>query len=868
MIEIQNYDEESKLERFKDTVLSQYRIFNSLFLTLPFDEIRKTSILLPLFYDLCKIGYQDGLNPAQIVGNFFTKFLPHSKSQEQIDLLFRFIQYIERQIVLFDAIEDAAFYKINNRYGRGSLRHLKEEIFELDKFKESQEFLKHYNIRIVLTAHPTQFYPDTVLLLINDLSDAIKEGDINKSQELLIQLGMTPFFKKKKPTPYDEAVSLLWYLENIFYHSASTICNYISVHLFENTTIENPIFDFGFWPGGDRDGNPYVTPEITLKTANRLKFSILRCYYRDLVELKKKITFPGVDNKVLELERNLYYYLYDSKSEIQISAPYIIKSLQNIITDLENNYNGLYINKIVDLVHKVKLFGTHFATLDLRQDSRIHHKVFLDIVNNSNIYLYVDGLDKNYEKFELEQRLKMLSNLKGDIPPSIFKDEITRHTLESIRLMKKIQISNGERSCNRYIVSNTQSIENILQLFAFYRLSGWKDLSVDFIPLFETINDLKTSISVMKGLYSNAKYRQHLNYRNNHQTIMLGFSDGTKDGGYLMANWSIYLAKQELSQLSNKYGLKVTFFDGRGGPPARGGGNTHQFYASRGNSIISDDIQLTIQGQTISSNFGSIDSSRFNFEQLLSAGVRSRLILGKENILSKSNRKTLSELANKSYQVYTQFKQHPKFISYLERMSTLPYYAKTNIGSRPAKRGVSEKFIFEDLRAIPFVGSWSLLKQNVPGFYGVGSAINEFKKRRRLKRVINLFNQSRFFRTLVFNSMMSLTKSFFDLTSYMKEDEEFGEFWQMIYNEYVLTKSLLLEISGFKTLMEYEPAGKASIKIREDIALPLLTIQQFALQKVNQMRKDKTTDQKKLKTLEKLVVRSLFGNINASRNSA
>ena len=571
---------------------------------------------------------------------------------------------------------------------------------------------------------------------------------------------------------------------------------------------------------------------------------------------------------MLDLERKLYHQLYDSHSEIQISAPYLLKILQSIVTDLEKKHNGLYISKVVDLVHKVKLFGTHFATLDLRQDSRVHHKVFLEIVNHPNIYLYVEGLERDYEKLDLDQRLKILSNLKGDIPPSIFKDKITRHTLESIRLMKKIQASNGERSCNRYIVSNTQTIENILQLFAFYRLSGWKDLSVDFIPLFETIHDLKTSFSIMKGLYSNPNYRTHLKHRNNHQTIMLGFSDGTKDGGYLMANWSIYLAKQELSQISNKHGLKVTFFDGRGGPPARGGGNTHQFYASRGNSIISDDIQLTIQGQTISSNFGSLDSSRFNFEQLLSAGIRSRLLLGKENTLSKSNRNTLEELANKSYQVYTQFKEHPKFVPYLQKMSTLPYYAKANIGSRPTKRGKSEKFVFEDLRAIPFVGGWSLLKQNVPGFYGVGSAINEYKKRKRLKRVIKLFDQSRFFRTLVFNSMMSLTKSFFDLTSYMKDDEEFGEFWQMIYDEYALTKSLLLEITGFNTLMEYEPAGKASIKVREDIALPLLTIQQFALQKVNQLYKEKDIDQKDLKILEKLVVRSLFGNINASRNSA
>ena len=162
-------------------------------------------------------------------------------------------------------------------------------------------------------------------------------------------------------------------------------------------------------------------------------------------------------------------------------------------------------------------------------------------------------------------------------------------------------------------------------------------------------------------------------------------------------------------------------------------------------------------------------------------------------------------------------------------MSTLPYYSKTNIGSRPSKRNNSSSLIFSDLRAIPFVGSWSQLKQNVPGFFGVGSAIEELDKKGEIKSVKKLFKNSLFFRTLVFNSMMSLTKSFFQLTAYMKEDKEFGLFWELIYKEYLLTNKLLLEVSEFKSLMENEPAGKESIKAREEIVQPLLTIQQFAL---------------------------------------
>ena len=201
-------------------------------------------------------------------------------------------------------------------------------------------------------------------------------------------------------------------------------------------------------------------------------------------------------------------------------------------------------------------------------------------------------------------------------------------------------------------------------------------------------------------------------------------------------------------------------------------------------------------------------------------------------------------------------------------MSTLPYYYKTNIGSRPSKRNNSNSLIFSDLRAIPFVGSWSQLKQNVPGFFGVGSAIYDLNKKGEIKSVKELFKNSLFFKTLVFNSMMSLTKSFFELTSYMETDKEYGPFWKLIHNEFILTKKMLIKISGFKELMENEPAGKASIKAREEIVQPLLTIQQFALIKIKEIEKTTNYSKKNIKTLKSLVTRSLFGNINASRNSA
>jgi phosphoenolpyruvate carboxylase len=341
---------------------------------------------------------------------------------------------------------------------------------------------------------------------------------------------------------------------------------------------------------------------------------------------------------------------------------------------------------------------------------------------------------------------------------------------------------------------------------------------------------------------------------------MLGFSDGTKDGGYLKANWSIFKTKENLSILCRQYDIKSIFFDGRGGPPARGGGKTHRFYAAQSNEISNHEIQLTIQGQTITSKYGTKEHFIHHSEQLLTAGL-SNSFFRENNTISKEFRQMLEKLAQISYKKYLALKNHEMFIPYLENKSTLKYYNQANIGSRPAKRGDSKKLEFKDLRAIPFVGSWSQLRQNVPGFFGIGTALNEFVKKGKLNELKALFNEVPFFKALILNSMMSLTKCNFELTAYISKEAEYKEFWNILYNEYNLSKQMVLLISDYKVLMEEEPVSRNSIEIREQIVMPLLIIQQYALQKIETHSKYKAS-------YEKIVTRSLYGNINASRNSA
>ena len=855
----------TKLERFNEYVLSKYQIYNSLFLTLPFDNVKNTSLFLPIFSTFCSEGYNSNLSPTDIIDSFFKKYFPDLPTNERLDLLFNFVQFIERQVVLFDAIEDAGFSYVNNMHGRGTLRNVKEEASELKKQKALKDYLNKFKVRLVLTAHPTQFYPGSVLGIITDLSEAIKTDNLDDVKSLLVQLGKTKFFNKKKPTPLDEAVSLIWYLENVFYHSSALIYNYLKQHIYENESINNNIFDFGFWPGGDRDGNPFVTPSISIKTAKELRFSILRNYYRDLRKLKRKITFDKVDIMVSKLERQVYNTLLYPKSDDIITSDELIKELELVKEILIDKHQNIYVLDVDDLINKVKIFGFHFASLDIREDSRIHSSVLNQILDHPKISDYVKNFPSNFFSLNKIEKRKILSKIEGKVPMSMFQESNIVNTLGSIYAIKKIQKSNGEKGCNRYIISNCGSTYNILELFALLRICDWKSPSIDIIPLFETIPDLESSFEIMRKLYSNKDYFSHLKNRSLKQTIMLGFSDGTKDGGYFMANWSIYIAKQRLTEISHEFGVSVSFFDGRGGPPARGGGNTHQFYASLGDKIQSDQIQITIQGQTISSNFGTLDSSQYNLEQLLSSGISNQVFNKEKNDFSKRDRKTMNELAKLSYDKYLEFKSHPQFVPYLEHMSTLKYYAKTNIGSRPSKRGNKEKLNFSDLRAIPFVGSWSQSKQNVPGFFGVGSSLNYFHDKNNFSNVVELYKNSPFFRTLIANSMMSLTKSFFKLTSYMKNDQRFGEFWEIIYDEYELSKKMILKLTNFDVLMQDQPAGKESIKVRESIVQPLITIQQYALNKIHENYSKDITDSE---VYEKLVTRCLFGNINAARNSA
>ncbi|MFP4115268.1 MAG: phosphoenolpyruvate carboxylase [Spirochaetales bacterium] len=877
---------------FVTEVARKYQLYNGLFLGLPFEHVRSAGIMLPVFGEYCREQLSQGRRPADIVRDFLNERFPQLDPSARLDYLFKFLQLAERQVVLFDALEDAAFARVNDMEGHGSVREIGDRLHATGKIGSLRSFINDFRVRIVLTAHPTQFYPDEILGIVTDLARALETGDTNDVYELLLQMGKTRFRNTERPTPEDEARSLLWYLENVFYETVPRIQENLAAIAYDDAREAArvpPVLELGFWPGGDRDGNPYVTADLTVRIGELLRRSVLRLYLADLRTLSRRLTFPGISDLVHgmvdRLERTItpltelpttfekgVEFCAEPDEDRYEHADELLADLRSLHEVLLREHLGLFRERVEELIAKVGAFGFHFASLDVRQDSRVHASVVSAVLSAVGSaagarYTELDPKEQISAMIEASRRLPPPQEIVRGIGSVSGEDGIAVDTIASFQAARRIQERNGRRGVHRYIISNTRSAADVMAVLFLARCAGFapEDIPLDIVPLFETIDDLHASTRIMDELYDDPQYAAHLSRRGNRQTIMLGFSDGTKDGGYVTANWEIFRAKRRLTAQAARREVAVTFFDGRGGPPARGGGNTHRFYRSLGPTVASREIHLTIQGQTISSKYGTSDAAQFNLERLMTAGIETNLLAETHHVLSEEDNELIADLSSAARSAYLRLKQHPRFLSYLRDRTPLTYYGKTNIASRPAQRGSQQNISLDRLRAIPFVGAWSQMKQNVPGYYGFGTAIEKMRAAGRLAELQGLYQRSLFFRTLADNAMQSLSKTWFDLTAYMASDPEYGEFWTMLRDEAQRTVRGLLEISGQNELMDSEPAIRQSIRMREEIVTPVLVIQQYALQATADpsLRIAGEADE----TLERLITKSLAASVNASRNA-
>ena len=507
--------QQERLAEFKKSVQNKFNVYNSLFLNLPYKNIENVGMLIPLLLNQSEKGLSNGLNPKEILENFFENFVEIESEKEQIDFMFRIIQYVERQVVLYDSVEDAAFPKLHKHSSSLSLREYFQLVEKNNSWDTIWDKLSTFSARIVLTAHPTQFYTPAVLDIITNLRTLILEDKIDEIDVGLQQLGLTSLINATKPTPLDEAKNIIYTLRNVYYDAIGDMYAYIKASVGSKQFENHDIVKLGFWPGGDRDGNPFVTADITRDVMNELRLTLMKCYYNELKSLLHKLTFKDVQEPLQKLRSNLYIAMFDSLKDIGYED--LIIPLEEIRLILIEKYQGLYLKDLERFIDKVKIFKVHFATIDIRQDHSMHTKVMVEVLKKKEF------IKEELSELSEERLIDILLHENFQLEPNDYEEEIVKDTIKNILQLQTIQDKNGEEGCNRYIISNSEDIFSILFVYALFRWCGWADkkITFDIVPLFETMKGMDSAQKTMRYMFNLPEYRAHVQNRNNKQTIMV-----------------------------------------------------------------------------------------------------------------------------------------------------------------------------------------------------------------------------------------------------------------------------------------------------------------------------------------------------------
>jgi phosphoenolpyruvate carboxylase len=880
---------------FDEYVATRYRLYAGLLLGLPYDLLQKVGRLLPVFAEHARKALAQAESPRSIVDRFFAEH-PTLTDVPRDEALFLFLQLLERQVVLFDALEDASFSFMHDAAGPGSVSDLVAIVRRDNHQSALAELLQQTATRIVLTAHPTQFYPETVQHIIQDLRVALAQNDPAYAERLLLQLGKTRFTNRARPSPIDEARGVLRSMEDVFYDVLPDVVGRTLVAGYGREDLPRhlppePNLLVGFWPGGDRDGNPFVTSEVTAEVARLLRESVLERHYLAAGVLARRLTFAGAHERIEAIRERLRATWLGAADRRDTPLPASAGlppayadavDLQRDLLELRGvivrDHQRLFLEELDDFILKVHLFGFYFGSIDVRQSSDTLFSSLRELLLQRSDEVQLTPSERDtwtrassagQVPFDVLERLSvnapaLLAAADSGLSPT------AQDTLDVLRLVPRVQAQSGELGLHRVIISHTRGPEDVLVVLILARLAGLSPerTRLDVVPLFESIEDLDRARAILARLFACPGYRAHLERRRQRQVVMLGFSDGTKDGGYLAANWSIRQARRELTDLGRSQGVRMIFFDGRGGPPARGGGNTHRFYRSRDSRIEQWETQVTIQGQTISSNFGSPAMAQYHVEQLFTANLENLLSPDRPDDPAQEFVALLSDLAEASFRAYRGLRDDPALRTFLAQHSPLPLFEHLTIASRPASRRASDVIDFENLRAIPFVATWSILKIQIPGFYGLGTALQQALDAGRDADLRRLYRTSRFFRALLDNAAMSLLKSRFDVTSHLERDAEVGPLWCSIRDEARTVERCISRISEQPTLLANDPVNRASIAFREDMLLPLLVIVHDAFARFNDLTRRGQADCDAAVVARQMALKGMAAVINATRNAA
>lgn len=682
------------------------------------------------------------------------------------------------------------------------------------------EFFARAFVAPVLTAHPTEVQRRSILdcqreisrlLILRDRMQLTAEELLENEESLrrqVLTLWQTRVLRTVRLTVQDEIENGLAYYRSTFLRQIPRVYgaleDLLAAHWGPDQKPIPPFLRPGSWIGGDRDGNPFVTAEVTLHAAHSHSVVAMRFYLDEVHALRERLSLSTSLVNVTAALADMADQSPDASSfhahepyrraMMQIYArlaataqvldhhaalhrplgerpPYagaaeFIAELDIVIDSLTQNGSARLVRgALKDLRRAAEVFGFHLCALDMRQHSGIHEGVIAELFERSAGKPGYMALDESAKCAWLLAELATPRPLRT---PFIDYSEDTRKELRILDAAAAIQARYGVDALQNYIISKTDSASDLLEAAVLLKDVGLlmpgtsPQLAVNIVPLFETIADLRACGGIMDALLSVPAYRKLVDSRGGVQEVMLGYSDSNKDGGFLTANWELYKAEMELVRVFRKHGVELRFFHGRGGTVGRGGGPTHRAILAQPPGTVNGRIRLTEQGEVIASKYSDPDIGRYHLETLVAATMEATLLNDERSETESADHyAVLEELSQDAFDAYRELVyETPGFVEFFREATPIGEMAELYIGSRPAARRASDRI--EDLRAIPWVFSWSLARIILPGWYGFGSAIEAYMNRHGadgLSRLKKMLRDWPFFQTLLSNMDMVLAKT-------------------------------------------------------------------------------------------------------------
>ena len=734
------------------------------------------------------------------------------------------------------------------------------------------------DLRPVFTAHPTEASRRSILDKLAELAELIERRDESSAgpddrrridrriDELIDAIWQTDELRNSQPSPVDEARSILYFLNQIVTTGVPELFDDIDAVLRSiggSLGDDNVPVRFGSWVGGDRDGNPNVTPTTTLDVLTFQRGRALRLLITEVEELSAELSvstavtgispelaaqletdlvgFPTVMARFTTLSAGepyrqrcsvIHQRLLDTAATTP--GPNAYRSPEELDADLAQMAESLRANngavmangRLARVRRTVALIGFHLATLDIRQHTARHHETLGQLFG---------ALDINYGELDRSARTELLtSELASRRPLAPPADEAGPPALALMSTLRSALDRWGDDIIESYIVSMTEGVDDVLAPAVLARDVGLVDVPqgiarLGFVPLFEMIEDLRNIGTVLRDLLATEPYRRIVELRGNVQEVMVGYSDSNKDGGITTSQWEIHKALRQIAEVSAETGVRIVVFHGRGGTVGRGGGPTHAAILGQPAGAVDGSVKITEQGEVIADKYGLPQLAHRNLDLALSAVVEASLAHRRprhEADTMQSWNDIMETMSTKAYEAYRSLLEAPGLVEYFQTSTPVEELGAMNIGSRPARRSNASGGI-EDLRAIPWVFGWTQSRQIIPGWFGVGTALRAARDGGHGDALAAMYADWQFFGTFLSNVEMTLSKTDLAIARHYVDrlvDPSLHHFFDTIAAEHDVTVSEIAALSG-EGLLDDLPILKRTLSVRDAYLDPINVLQ-------------------------------------------